>query len=302
MKKLLSILILYSSLAFSQTSVYHPFPDSNAQWNVELDYYVYCTPFTYNSITTYSYVFGADTVIGSYTYHQLYVPAYQSYYSGAPCYNDTVAAGSYIGSIRQDTAARKVYYVFPVDTAEQLLYDFNLSVGDTIRGYLARDCNSGSMDQTVVSIDSILIGSDYRTRWNFGLSSAYSIIEGIGSTKGLLEPVCELIDGPIYALDCFKQNDTVYYPSLSTTCDLETSTVNFVLTDNSFSIFPNPAQDYFTITGYGLLEIYSLQGSRVYSENLRSHIKTIRCNLQPGIYFARLTAGQKSSVKKLIIE
>jgi hypothetical protein len=301
MKKLLSILLISFSLsANAQTSVYHQFPDSNAVWNVELDYYVFCTPFTYPSITHYSYVIGGDTMIGSETYHQLFVPAYQTSYSGAPCYNDTVTAGNYAGAFREDTAAKKVYYVYPFDNTEQLLYDFTLNVGDTVHGYLARDCSQMSTDQSITDIDSVLIGADYRKRWSLG--NIFYIIEGIGSTKGLLEPICELIDGPTYILDCFQQNDTVLYPTSSSNCDLVSYTGSLIQHDFSFSLFPNPAHEYFTVTNGGLLEIYSLYGTKVYAENIRSHMKVIHCNLNPGIYFVRLQNGNNNFVQKLIIE
>jgi hypothetical protein len=42
--------------------------------------------------------------------------------------------GYYAASIRQDTAARKVYIVPRNQTSEQLLYDFNMQVGDIFMG------------------------------------------------------------------------------------------------------------------------------------------------------------------------
>ncbi|MBK7297664.1 MAG: hypothetical protein IPI91_14015 [Flavobacteriales bacterium] len=69
---------------------------------------------------------------------------------------------------------------------ENLLYDFTLGVGDTLEGFLADNGPGGT--GIVVSVDSILVGPNYRKRINIDTTEiciAFSFIEGIGSTTGL---------------------------------------------------------------------------------------------------------------------
>ena len=69
------------------------------------------------------------------------------------------------------------------------------------------------------------------------------------------------------------------------------------------SIFPNPTKNNITISGIktdGLLEIYSLSGSKLYENNFSGDTQ-ISLNLAPGIYLAKISSENNSIVKKLII-
>ena len=69
------------------------------------------------------------------------------------------------------------------------------------------------------------------------------------------------------------------------------------------SIFPNPTKNYITISGIktdGLLEIYSLSGSKLYENNFSGDTQ-ISLNLASGIYLAKISSENNSIVKKLII-
>ena len=72
MKKITFIfitLVLTSIVSQAQTNVYHPFPDSDAQWNGQSWYKSSMTTVTYD---TYSLIISGDTTIGSLVYHKLY--------------------------------------------------------------------------------------------------------------------------------------------------------------------------------------------------------------------------------------
>src|SRR4051812_17318900 len=125
MKKIL----LFFSLSFlllntkAQTSVYHPFPDSNAVWNMGRSGGLQSC---YNSgyHENFSYIFIGDTVINTRTYHQLFIPFVQK--------TDTCTmigwhtSPGYAGCIRQDTVGKKVFFIAPGSSSEYVLYDFNL--------------------------------------------------------------------------------------------------------------------------------------------------------------------------------
>ena len=72
MKKLL---LLFSTMltlfANGQTSVYHPFPDSNAVWNIHFQLYCFANG---TGDENYSITISGDTLINSQTYHKLTTP------------------------------------------------------------------------------------------------------------------------------------------------------------------------------------------------------------------------------------
>ncbi len=70
MKKSLTVLLLFvSGWCVGQTNVYHPFPDSNAVWNV---YTGQSCGWVFDMFEVkYSYVLTEDTVINDTVYHKL---------------------------------------------------------------------------------------------------------------------------------------------------------------------------------------------------------------------------------------
>lgn len=226
----LSLLLLTFKIGHSQTNVYHPFPDSAAVWNMHL-YSGFCYVDAYYSITI-----SGDTLISGQTYHKLIIPSIQVV-SGGGC---PLPAIGYKGAIRQDILNKKVFYIPPANSTEQLLYDFNMQTGDPVKGFIEESFFSPS--DTVKSIDSVLVGSSYRKRWNINSCYGISFIEGIGSTYGLIQlsPGCAT-DQADYSIACFKQHGVTLYPSTTTNCELITS-VNFIeKNSNQIKIFPNPS-------------------------------------------------------------
>ncbi len=98
-----SVLLITAGVfeAKAQTSVYHPFPDSNAVWNMECYVWPGCVsqpPFEY-----FSYTIAGDTVINSATYHKRFIP--HVIYTDT-C--DTINNTGYAGAYRQDVPNKKV--------------------------------------------------------------------------------------------------------------------------------------------------------------------------------------------------
>ena len=184
MKKLLLSFSLMGFMfsAGGQTSVYHPFPDSNAVWNITFGGYQ--SP----ECSKYSYTMSGDTVVSSLTYHKLIKNRiiYASYATGFCNWGSVLAipAPSYAGAIRQDSALRKVYYLPPSASADTLLYDYNLVIGDTVKTYVSMY----TPFPVVTATDSVLVGTVYHKRWavNSGACIDGKLIEGVGSGFGLL--------------------------------------------------------------------------------------------------------------------
>jgi hypothetical protein len=75
-------------------------------------------------------------------------------------------------------------------------------------------------------------------------------------------------------------------------------------TANSISIYPNPSSGSFKITGMqhanAELEIFNTVGAKIYSGILSS--ANVELNVASGIYFVRVSDGEKTRTQKLIIQ
>jgi hypothetical protein len=304
MKKLLLIIILLFSLSSKgQTSVYHPFPDSNGIWNMDFYLWAGCWPVS-DLYQSYSYVLSGDTIINAVTYHKLNIPFVQTTCSG-------FHTAGYQGCIRQDTSIKKVFFISPNETTEELLYDFNLQVGDTVHGVI--QSWTGQLD-TVVSIDSVLIGSDYRKRWLINPPYNVYIIEGIGSTYGVIEPSPGYVtDLPGIAITCFKQDGQTLFPDASTSCNVILSVENIPGDNFSVSFSPNPFHASATLSIHGNsvikgaeLNFFNSVGETIFTQNITGQSWVIeRKNLPSGIYFYRLLNESKTEIiatGKFVIE
>lgn len=96
----------------------------------------------------------------------------------------------YTGALRQNIAQRRLYYMEPGQFQEALLYDYSLSVGDTLpTSYTNQIVN------IVTAIDTLWLGGTGHR--SFQLSSSLfmgdvSLIEGIGCSLGLFSPCSEM--------------------------------------------------------------------------------------------------------------
>jgi hypothetical protein len=292
MKKIIPFLFVAFSILLSNPAkahTYHPFPDSNAMWNI--DYVFNCIGVSHD---IYSIVISGDTVINSQTYHKLST-SYVQILSTGSC-GDRPAG--YKGAIRQDIINKKVFIIPPTLTDEQLLYDFNMKVGDTVKGFIE---TYGLSVETVISIDSILVGSNYHKRWLINSAASIYFIEGIGSTYGLLEYSPGNSAGfPEFSITCFQKDGQSLYPSTATNCQLINSVESFEDISNRLTISPNPFnlttlislnQSYHNIA----LTIYDIQGKLILQNQYTdcNQIQLNRNQLSNGLYFLKLTLDDK---------
>ncbi|MEO8589705.1 MAG: T9SS type A sorting domain-containing protein [Flavobacteriales bacterium] len=157
--------------------------------------------------------------------------------SGTTYYNGTTQTTSLI---RQEGRQLRIW----ANETDQLLYEFDLQVGQT----LPLSYSNWNTDITVIAVDSVLIGTEMRARYELGNSWAQYLIEGVGSSNGLLEPISNFFDCG-YGLDCFGLGDMSYYPlSWSGSCELVMG-VNGSAEEEAFIVAPNPAADAVSISG-----------------------------------------------------
>ncbi len=298
-KNLPLIAILFSLSVKGQTNVYHPFPDSDAVWNINM--IANCAPRGWE-FDYYSVRISGDTILNSEVYHKLSISFIQ--HSATDFCSEALG---YQGAIRQDTSLKKVFYFPPTDTIEHLLYDFNMQVGDTVRGFL----HSYQNDDVVQSIDSVLVGGNYRKRWNINPGYHISLIDGIGSTYGLIQASPgTTIDLPDYSITCFSQNGITLYPDTSTHCELIDNTKENSTNIYFASISPNPFHSTALLQvgsafETACLKVYNPSGSIVMEKRLSNQKSFVlnRAELHNGIYFLQLIndTGQMT-IGKLVVE
>jgi hypothetical protein len=306
MKKLILFILILSAIAVkSQTNIYHPFPDSAAFWNIE-----YSSGYGSDSYDeNYSITFSGDTIINSTAYHKLVAPKIKYFsHSGANGYSTGWDSGYYAGSIRQDTALRTVYFVLPNDSIEWLLYDFNLEVGDTLKGYLV---DSSSVTYIVQQVDSYFVDNSYRKTWAYN-GNSFSLIEGIGSMGGLIERFIDMdpVASETFWVQCFVQNDTTIFPETGFSCELITNVHEKNTQQFSIAISPNPFSTYATVQlspqfSNSEMYIYNALGVLVYNEKIdqESYHLFNRKNLPSGIYFMQfLNKKAETATLKFLVD
>lgn len=172
---LLISILLNSACAVAQQ--YCPMPDSNMVWKC---HYVTFSSSSGGSVSVYDDYIAGDTVISATSYKKIY--AYGCTYSVAQ-QGCNQGPPLYVGALRDDSIARKVYFRFPNTTADTLLIDFNITVGQPIPySYVAQD------GFVVTSVDSIRFGNKWHRCYHTGQPQSlgeYMLIEGLGATSGL---------------------------------------------------------------------------------------------------------------------
>lgn len=300
MKKLLLLIATLSVFsAKSQTFVYHPFPESNATWNINMSQGM-CFMGGFSS-EDYSITFSGDTIIENLAYQKLTSPFVQSNFTGG-C--TQINFPGYQGAIRQDVTNKKVYYVPPSQLTEQLLYDFTMEVGDTVKGYL--ESFNYPLD-IVTEIDSVLVGDNYRKRWFINPCYEIYLIEGIGSTFGLLKPSLGCAtDMDYYSLTCFNQNGQSLYPDPSAECQLITSTNDIDAKSDAVLVFPNPSNGSFTVEFYRPIDILEVRlsdmiGNIVFQTQISNQNKINIANLPSGAYILTIIKKDNiATIRKII--
>lgn len=189
---------------------------------------------------------------------------------------------NFVGLMREDTLAKKVYFIQYCDTVENLLYDFSLVQGGTINYTFT---NPGMLMSGVYTVDSVRLKHDYhRYHKHFYLrnhsanADILEIAEGVGSLNHPLFLYYSFNMGELFwsmgsqscpasqydeILSC-KWNDGIkmYYDSctyalalsnscvgVSDTCHYQTicSGIEEFTGIKNISAYPNPASDLVTI-------------------------------------------------------
>lgn len=297
---ILTLLVLTSIIAKAQTNVYHQFPDSNCLWTgLNWDHSGGGSgPVQYDS---YQLSISGDTTIGSFVYHKLYQSGF-TYCQPCPMNNGQYYNLHYVGAFRQDTPNKKVYLY--KNGADNLAYDFNLNVGDTIKTCLS----TFQTGHYISSIDSVIVSNKYHKRfWIDGCN--YALIEGVGSMFGAFNNIfCPFEMGN--DLHCVRIGSTTAWAlSSQYNCDLGASIQDKIMNTNKLVISQNPfSSETILTTNIPFMNmnlfIYNSSGQFVKQiKNIsgKSYILN-RDNLESGLYFLRLFENNSFvAIEKIII-
>jgi hypothetical protein len=147
---------------------------------------------------TYKVFISGDTLINTLSYFKLY--------KSGLLYLDSIIKKTdiYIGAVRN--SGHQVYFIDKSKSAEELLYDFNMITGDTIKGLVGNG-------KIVTDVDTL---KDGRKLFHISKSMLHAmdayIVEGIGSSGGLLNepPVGHYMFDDSYLI-CYSENDSLVY-------------------------------------------------------------------------------------------
>jgi hypothetical protein len=303
MKIKIDVLILFiifnfvGQLAFSQN--YFPFPKDSSFWS-QREYYNDGTGIIENIHTIN---FEGDSLINGYSYNKLYSSGTENIYNQFGGLISSTPVNRHLYTLLREDSSK---HIFEYSSGqEQLIYDFNLELNDTLDYTAYRYILA---EGTYVSVvDSILIGTEYHKRFHLSvvnLATDYiALIEGVGSSFGLLN-----FTGPSFeqykVLNCFRNADGEIIFDSSYCSYVSVPKIDF---SEFISIFPNPSSQSIFVETKGIiiekisvLDIYGNQQN--YTNEFNNGNQIYISDLNSGIYFLEIKTDSGKLIKKFVKE
>ncbi len=189
----------------SNAQSYYPFPNDSTYWNYE---YQSTDPNCPGIILKYNYRIEKDTLINSKIYQVISKTcAYSA--NGPGCFASCYPNNFNYAYLRNDTINKKLFCQIPSlgINFDTLLYDFSISIGDTLKNcYLLPSQSSVNI---VTGIDSIFFDGSYKYGYiiSGGINAKYYQMIGLVNTD-FFGPIANDINGYHY-LNCYVQGDTL---------------------------------------------------------------------------------------------
>jgi len=296
MKKLLLFLELLLAAHFGFSQTYIPMPVDSAIWR-----YRFRVVDNVTQVTDYIlFVDGKDTTINGIKYEKIFSRTCAQIGSSdlnPPMVNvDATLPDAYFGAMRE---ANEQVYIYQ-GSAEQMIFDFTATVGTAIPTY------SGKV--TVTSIDSIVLTDSKYHRRFLTTDPGYSVIEGVGSTRGL---VPYLLDPASSSLFICLTNDAVeYQPRTDTPCayiypyGYEVGVPQINTSIVGINIYPIPVNDIVHIITRGEYNatVYDNIGRVKWKGVIRGASDIPVSSWQSGVYYIRFTSDKNELINKLLIK
>jgi len=321
MLKKLPLLLIYFTLislscrVFSQE--YFTFPESNAIWNIK-----FTNTWEGNDEIRYGQI--GDTLIEDIVYHKIYRLKDSTLIN---------PESVFCCGIREES---KRIYVKINDLDEQLIYDFNLNVGDSIKYNFSGNfyINDGNIEfyqygdtfyRKVISIDTLnVFNGSQRRHYVLGRSNGSQSfndewIEGMGSCVwfGLFNPYITEVttNGDGWTPICFKVGDEVVYLENSDCekcfCKLYTEIIEVDSESHPDYPYPNPANNILVFNfpskngntkNKNTIKILEINGKLLQEIHTESNFFEVNIwDLKEGIYmFETLNNGKVTQTGKFI--
>ncbi len=218
------------------------------------------------------YELGGLITIDEYTYTELWQD-YESTFESLPsssidstAYFPLTGAPQLRGAFRSEDS--KVFFLELGSAGEQLLYDFDLTIGDTIPQSFI---NNNSHYPTVSSIDTVFIEGESHRRFSLEGTGIFSdvIIEGVGNKNG---PIQELGIGfeINHRLLCYSQNDIPSYPIEGNNCASATGVEDMTSLQQKSIVYPNPSSGTIEINTPAKLKLFNASLYNSYGQQVKT--------------------------------
>lgn len=290
---------------------YKPFPTQNAVWNYNYRTHGICN----TCCQDYSYSIEKDTLIHGMIYQKIIkqgVYYLNTIYTGSCTDTVTSTFQENAGYIRNDSVNKKVFFNDASMANDTLLYDFNISLGDTLASTYSFN-NQGPNYYICDTIYSANINGIPRKV--FGFTDWYPfvayprlvLIEGIGFVDGLFSNTHNSLAVTV-KLQCFKENNVVAYPDTVNSCDLITQLSEQNYGQGKISLFPNPILDKLElefnndskIQNIQVLNLLGREQNITWKKSSNTQYQLNTSYLSKGIYLIQLITNQGVISKKVV--
>jgi len=289
-KQLLLVFVFLQVIAFAQIPDYFA---NNPVWRQNSQ----CNNISPGNLCianeNYVYRVIGDSIINDTTYKVIWKSGVRTFYAYGPkgfCDNtQPEEIQEFAAFLRQD--GRKIFWRGSFDLQDQLVYNFELEVGDSLPLSRINFFN----DIVVVAKDTILVNGEERLSFQFSNSPVTYFVEGIGHSGGFLQYIPPMLECG-HRLNCYGQNDVPLYPinpqdECNYTVGIETE-----MASSEFSIYPNPAQDVLIIelndARNKTIEITNMNGQVLEKINFSAKRNQVSISaLTAGVYFIKIQSG-----------
>lgn len=288
---------LSTFLSFSQVNTYF---ENNPVWHVETASYSGwdCS----GSIDSYNYYMEGDTIIDTLTYKKIFRQGVVTLINSSCQPYDNNLYINQTPSFFLRSFNKKMYIYRPEDQFETLLYDFNLTIGDTLPETYTYNPSNSSYLMIVESIDSVSTPNGYLKKFALSGGNLDTLYEGIGSTGGLEESIFPLFLSGSHQLRCYSLNNSSYVPTISSSTCYITVGIPDLSNKNEHKVFPNPFSSKMEIqlnseVNDAELTIFTPNGLKVktivFSGN---RFNFEREELNAGMYYYQIKPGDANSL------
>ena len=300
MKNIFLLTLFYGVFFTSTSQPYHKLIRPGTYWDCSWAYNPTGGP---GCATTIDRIFftNADTLLEGITYKISYAfPMHSDPPNPGQCppYAIDNVIVDFKTYIREDTIARKVYIYYPIFNypSDQILYDFALQPGDSLK-------STYQGNHVVTTVDSVmLLTGEFRKRFIYVVSTWWSgyYVEGVGGSQGLFTPIFTSESYGVFL--CLKENNVNLWGSSCNSWFVNVS-------DHDISrptIYPNPASGKTTIDfkmespvlkNIELTDIMNVKLLEVETHDNKVMIDME--NYSPGIYVVKIIMNNLTYIKKV---